>query len=76
MADEAVEHPPQQIALSEALKNTPTYSSKSLSRSRWRPIEFGRIGAQTAKQVILQKIRDAEREQIFKDFLGARRRSW
>lgn len=33
------------------------------------PVEFGRIGAQTAKQVILQKIRDAEREQILNDFL-------
>jgi N utilization substance protein A len=32
-------------------------------------IEFGRIGAQAAKQVILQKIRDAEREQIINDFL-------
>jgi N utilization substance protein A len=34
------------------------------------PIDFGRIGAQAAKQVILQKIRDAEREQIINDFLG------
>ena len=34
------------------------------------PVEFGRIGAQTAKQVILQKIRDAEREQILNDFLA------
>ena len=33
------------------------------------PVEFGRIGAQAAKQVILQKIRDAEREQILNDFL-------
>src|SRR3954464_2290302 len=33
-------------------------------------VEFGRIGAQTAKQVILQRIRDAEREQILQDFLG------
>lgn len=33
------------------------------------PIDFGRIGAQAAKQVILQKIRDAEREQILTDFL-------
>ena len=32
-------------------------------------LEFGRIGAQAAKQVILQKIRDAEREQILNDFL-------
>jgi len=38
-----------------------------------KPIEnvpFGRIGAQTAKQVILQRIRDAEREQILNDFLS------
>jgi N utilization substance protein A len=33
-------------------------------------MEVGRIGAQTAKQVILQKIRDAEREQILNDFLA------
>jgi transcription termination/antitermination protein NusA len=32
-------------------------------------VDFGRIGAQAAKQVILQKIRDAEREQILNDFL-------
>ena len=31
---------------------------------------FGRIGAQAAKQVILQKVREAEREQILKDFLA------
>jgi N utilization substance protein A len=33
-------------------------------------MEVGRIGAQTAKQVIVQKIRDAEREQILNDFLA------
>jgi N utilization substance protein A len=33
-------------------------------------IPFGRIGAQTAKQVILQKVREAEREQILADFLA------
>ena len=40
------------------------------SRSRFEGFEVGRIGAQTAKQVILQKIRDAEREQILNDFLA------
>ncbi len=35
-------------------------------------VEFGRIGAQAAKQVILQKIRDAEREQVLNDFLQRR----
>lgn len=33
-------------------------------------IAFGRIGAQAAKQVILQKVREAEREQILSDFLA------
>lgn len=33
-------------------------------------VEFGRIGAQAAKQVILQKVREAEREQILEDFLA------
>ena len=33
-------------------------------------VEFGRIGAQTAKQVILQRIRDSESEQILNDFLS------
>ncbi|MEZ0317282.1 MAG: transcription termination factor NusA [Methylophilaceae bacterium] len=33
-------------------------------------VEFGRIGAQAAKQVILQKVREAEREQILDDFLA------
>lgn len=33
-------------------------------------IAFGRIGAQAAKQVILQKVREAEREQILEDFLA------
>src|SRR5687767_10222591 len=34
------------------------------------PQDFGRIAAQTAKQVILQKVRDAEREGIYSEFIG------
>src|SRR5438309_332063 len=34
------------------------------------PQDFGRIAAQTAKQVILQKVRDAEREGIYSEFVG------
>ena len=33
-------------------------------------VSIGRIGAQAAKQVILQKVRDAEREQLLNDFLS------
>src|SRR5262249_49486 len=32
------------------------------------PIDFGRVAAQTAKQVVLQKVRDAEREKEFEEF--------
>jgi N utilization substance protein A len=70
VADEAVENAPQQIPLSEAVKQHADIQLEEYIEEPLEPIEFGRIGAQAAKQVILQKIRDAEREQILQDFLG------
>ena len=70
VADEALENAPQQIPLSEALKQHADIQLEEYIEEPLEPIEFGRIGAQAAKQVILQKIRDAEREQILQDFLG------
>jgi N utilization substance protein A len=70
VADDAVENPAQQIPLSEALKQHADIQLEEYIEEALEPIEFGRIGAQAAKQVILQKIRDAEREQILQDFLG------
>ncbi len=70
VADEAVENPAQQIALTEAVKQHADIQLEEFIEEPLEPIEFGRIGAQAAKQVILQKIRDAEREQILQDFLG------
>ncbi len=67
--DEAVEHPDAQIALSEAQKEMPDIQLDEFIEEQLEPIDFGRIGAQAAKQVILQKIRDAEREQVLNDFL-------
>ena len=67
--DEEVEFPDQQIGLSEARKRNPDVQVGDYIEEPLEPVEFGRIGAQTAKQVILQKIRDAEREQILNDFL-------
>lgn len=58
-----------QIPLSEAKKKQPDIEVGDVIEEHLEPVEFGRIGAQTAKQVILQKIREAEREQILKDFL-------
>ncbi|MDS4055033.1 NusA N-terminal domain-containing protein, partial [Accumulibacter sp.] len=60
----------QQIALSEAQEQDPEVEVGDFLEEALEPIDFGRIGAQAAKQVILQKIRDAEREQILADFLA------
>src|SRR2546425_6813985 len=68
--DEAIESRAAQIALSEAKKRKPDVKLEDFIEEPLEPIEFGRIGAQTAKQVILQRIRDAEREQILNDFLS------
>jgi N utilization substance protein A len=59
----------QQIPLSEAQKQDAEVEIGDYLEETLEPIDFGRIGAQAAKQVILQKIRDAEREQILNDFL-------
>jgi N utilization substance protein A len=68
--DELIEVPPQQIGLTEALARKPDAKLEDYLEEPLEPIEFGRIGAQAAKQVILQRIRDAEREQILNDFLS------
>ncbi|SFW32086.1 transcription termination factor NusA [Nitrosovibrio sp. Nv17] len=67
--DGAVEDPARQIALSEARARDPGIALEDYIEEALEPVEFGRIGAQAAKQVIFQKIRDAEREQILNDFL-------
>jgi N utilization substance protein A len=68
--DGAVEAPSRQIALSEARQRKPDIELEQYVEEPLEPVAFGRIGAQAAKQVILQKIRDAEREQILNDFLA------
>ncbi|MBL8418618.1 MAG: transcription termination/antitermination protein NusA [Dechloromonas sp.] len=58
-----------EVPLSEAQKDDPEVEAGDSLEEPLEPIDFGRIGAQAAKQVILQKIRDAEREQVLNDFL-------
>lgn len=69
VADGLVENPEQQMSFSEAQKKLSDITIGDYIEEDLEPIDFGRIGAQAAKQVILQKIRDAEREQILSDFL-------
>jgi N utilization substance protein A len=68
--DDAVEFPERQIGLTEAKARNAEVELDGYIEESLEPVEFGRIGAQAAKQVILQKIREAEREQILNDFLA------
>ncbi len=67
--DENFETPELHIKLEEAQKLDPEYELGEFVEEPLESIDFGRIGAQAAKQVIFQKIRDAEREQILADFM-------
>src|SRR5512142_2334180 len=67
--DEEHEEPARQLAITDAKAMDPPLDLGDVVEEPLEPVEFGRIGAQAAKQVILQKIRDAEREQILNDFL-------
>jgi len=69
MDDENFETPELHIKLEEAQKIDPAYQIDEFVEEQLESIDFGRIGAQAAKQVIFQKIRDAEREQILADFM-------
>src|ERR1700693_987578 len=69
VADEEHEEPAHQIAITDAVAENPEAALGDVIEESLEPETFGRIGAQAAKQVILQKIRDAEREQILNDFL-------
>ncbi len=57
-----------QIALGEAQRLNPEAEIGDFITDPLPPIDFGRIAAQTAKQVIVQKVRDAERQRQFREF--------
>jgi len=68
--NEEIEVPSRQYKLHEAQEEDPESQVGEFIEEPLEGMEVGRIGAQTAKQVIVQKIRDAEREQILNDFLA------
>jgi N utilization substance protein A len=57
-----------EITLEEARKLYPTTKLGDVVKVESKPDNFGRIAAQTAKQVILQRIREAERDTVFENF--------
>ncbi len=58
-----------QISLENARKISPTYELGDLVDIVVTPKNFGRISAQTAKQVVVQKFREAEREILYNEFI-------
>ena len=69
VTEQELESEDNQILLVDAQYDHPDIEVGDFVEEPLEAVEFGRIGAQAAKQVILQKIRDAEREQILNDFL-------
>ena len=65
---EIVENPAAEIPLQEALGRNPDARIGDLISEALPPIDFGRIATQTAKQVIVQKVREAERERQYEEY--------
>jgi len=65
---EAYEFMDRQILLSYARQKHPEIEIGEFVEEPIAPVEFGRIAAQAAKQVIVQKVREAEREQIVNQY--------
>ncbi len=65
---EAVEDEHSQISLDEAREWDPTAKVGDMVEIEVTPRDFGRIAAQTAKQVVVQRLREAERDLVYKEF--------
>ena len=67
---EIVEDARTQVGLEEARKLDPNYRLEDIVEYEVTPREFGRIAAQTAKQVVVQRIREAERGMIYNEYVN------
>ena len=68
-----VEMPPEinpdaQILLEDAIKKVPTIKVGETIEEEVTPKDFGRVAAGTAKQVVMQKIREAEKNSVIEEF--------
>lgn len=71
--EDGLEYPESQILLEEARREQPEIEIGDFIEQQIESVEFGRIAAQTAKQVIIHKVREAERHKIveaYKDRVG------
>ncbi|WP_407307811.1 transcription termination factor NusA [Desulfosporosinus sp. SB140] len=67
---ENVEDARTQVSLEDALKLNPNYQLEDIVEYEVTPRDFGRIAAQTAKQVVVQRIREAERGMIYDEYVN------
>ena len=58
-----------EISLEEAREIDPTFDIEDLVQIEVTPREFGRVAAQNAKQVVVQRIKEAERDVIYNEYL-------
>lgn len=65
-----VEDPMVEVSVEEAKSYDPEYEVGDVIEYQVTPMDFGRIAAQTAKQVVVQRIREAERGIIYDDFIN------
>ena len=68
--DQAIENSAAQMYADDERAESKKVSAENTFEEPLENVEFGRIGAQAAKQVILQKVREAEREKILDEFLA------
>lgn len=66
---EEVFDPRLEISLEDALNINPNYQMEDIVELEVTPKDFGRIAAQTAKQVVTQRVREAERGIIYSEFI-------
>ena len=67
---EEIENEATEISLPDARERNPAAQLGDIIAEPLPPIDFGRIAAQTAKQVIVQKVREAERERQYEEYKG------
>jgi len=68
--DPEAENAASQISVADAKKINPVYEAGDILQIEVTPKNFGRMAAQTAKQVMIQKLREAERGVIYDEFSG------
>ncbi len=69
IVSDTVEEPEMQISLGDAVKIRPDFHVGDIVELDVTPENFGRVAAQTAKQMLVQRIREAERGKIYDEYI-------